>query len=174
MNKKTIYTVLLLCALFGKIYAQGMDKISLESKKGLDEVLHYYFDLKNALVASDSKKSKEKVSLLQEKIQKINVSTFSKQQKEFFHTIHQSLKESFEKFSHESDIKKQRILFEKISENIYQLISTFKANVLPAYRQYCPMALKGKGAYWLSEKKEIQNPYFGDEMLKCGSVESQF
>lgn len=165
---------MLLLIVFGTIHAQGMEKISLQSKNNLNEVLNSYFDLKNALVESDFKKSKEKVSILKEKIQKIEVNTFSKQQKDFFNTIQMPLKESFETFSQETDIKKQRVIFEKISENIYRLISTFKANSQPTYRQYCPMALKGKGAYWLSEKKEIRNPYFGDEMLKCGSVEAQF
>ena len=40
----------------------------------------------------------------------------------------------------------------------------------PAYRQFCPMALGNKGAYWLSDKKPIRNPYFGDAMLTCGET----
>ncbi len=42
------------------------------------------------------------------------------------------------------------------------------------YKQYCPMANKNTGAYWLSNSKEIYNPYFGDVMLKCGRVSDQF
>jgi len=38
------------------------------------------------------------------------------------------------------------------------------------YKQYCPMALKNKGAFWLANSQEILNPYFGDAMLRCGSV----
>ena len=29
------------------------------------------------------------------------------------------------------------------------------------------MANNNKGGYWLSEKKEIANPYYGSKMLKC-------
>jgi hypothetical protein len=29
----------------------------------------------------------------------------------------------------------------------------------------------GKGADWLSKEKEIKNPYYGSQMLNCGSVE---
>jgi len=32
------------------------------------------------------------------------------------------------------------------------------------------MAFDGKGGYWLSNSKEIRNPYFGDIMLACGEV----
>ncbi|MEZ4932962.1 MAG: DUF3347 domain-containing protein [Saprospiraceae bacterium] len=36
--------------------------------------------------------------------------------------------------------------------------------------QYCLMAIDNKGADWLSEEEEIRNPYFGEKMMKCGSV----
>jgi hypothetical protein len=38
------------------------------------------------------------------------------------------------------------------------------------YLEYCPMANENTGAFWLSNEKEIKNPYFGSMMLKCGSV----
>lgn len=38
------------------------------------------------------------------------------------------------------------------------------------YIQNCPMAFDNTGADWLSNTKEINNPYFGPEMPHCGSV----
>ncbi len=35
---------------------------------------------------------------------------------------------------------------------------------------HCPMAFNDKGADWISDQKKVINPYFGDEMLHCGSV----
>ena len=32
------------------------------------------------------------------------------------------------------------------------------------------MADNDNGAYWLSKEEKVINPYFGDAMLKCGSV----
>jgi Cu(I)/Ag(I) efflux system membrane fusion protein len=32
------------------------------------------------------------------------------------------------------------------------------------------MANGDAGAYWFSKDKDIKNPYFGDEMLKCGET----
>jgi Cu(I)/Ag(I) efflux system membrane fusion protein len=32
------------------------------------------------------------------------------------------------------------------------------------------MAKNQEGARWISREKEIRNPYFGEKMLKCGSV----
>jgi Cu(I)/Ag(I) efflux system membrane fusion protein len=36
------------------------------------------------------------------------------------------------------------------------------------------MAFNNKGAYWLSETKEITNPYFGASMLACGEVKQTY
>lgn len=32
------------------------------------------------------------------------------------------------------------------------------------------MILNNKENYWLSDKKPIRNPYFGDQMLICGET----
>jgi hypothetical protein len=35
------------------------------------------------------------------------------------------------------------------------------------------MAMNNEGAYWLSTSEKIRNPYFGDQMLTCGSVKDE-
>jgi hypothetical protein len=39
---------------------------------------------------------------------------------------------------------------------------------------HCPMARAGKGAKWVQAGEKLRNPYFGSEMLECGTVESTF
>ncbi|MBD3748856.1 MAG: DUF3347 domain-containing protein [Sphingobacteriales bacterium] len=41
------------------------------------------------------------------------------------------------------------------------------------YKQFCPMANDGKGGFWLANEAEIQNPYYGQKMSTCGSVEEE-
>lgn len=36
---------------------------------------------------------------------------------------------------------------------------------------FCPMARDNQGASWFTTDDEIRNPYFGDRMLKCGSIQ---
>jgi hypothetical protein len=38
---------------------------------------------------------------------------------------------------------------------------------------FCPMARAGKGAKWLQLGEKLRNPYFGAEMLECGSIDTQ-
>ncbi|MRG44401.1 DUF3347 domain-containing protein [Chitinophaga sp. SYP-B3965] len=64
----------------------------------------------------------------------------------------------------------RRESFNMVSEMMYDLVKVTGLKGATVYRQYCPMAFNDKGAYWLSDKAEILNPYFGDAMLTCGSV----
>lgn len=41
----------------------------------------------------------------------------------------------------------------------------------PLTLAHCPMALDNKGAKWLQLGETLENPYFGAEMLRCGTVE---
>jgi Cu(I)/Ag(I) efflux system membrane fusion protein len=35
------------------------------------------------------------------------------------------------------------------------------------------MADRNNGARWLSKEQKVLNPYFGEAMLKCGSVKEE-
>lgn len=67
------------------------------------------------------------------------------------------------------DIEKQRELFSQFTGKVEPL---FKESISEGaiYKQFCPMALDGKGGYWISDVEEIRNPYYGEKMLKCGKV----
>ncbi|XLS27812.1 DUF3347 domain-containing protein [Flavobacteriaceae bacterium M23B6Z8] len=67
------------------------------------------------------------------------------------------------------DLESQRILFEQAS---ILLEPEFKSLLTSGtiYKQYCPMAFNNNGSFWFSDEEQIANPYFGDKMLRCGSV----
>lgn len=68
-----------------------------------------------------------------------------------------------------ASIEEQRKHFASFNSGLYQSIKAFSIGEEVFY-QYCPMANDKEGAYWLSGVKEIQNPYLGSAMPKCGSV----
>jgi Cu(I)/Ag(I) efflux system membrane fusion protein len=72
--------------------------------------------------------------------------------------------------SSNSNISAQRISFARFNDALYASVQAFGLHHGMIYYQYCPMANGDKGAYWLSNIREIENPYFGDEMLKCGET----
>jgi hypothetical protein len=56
------------------------------------------------------------------------------------------------------------------SADVYDLVKAFGAG-RPLYHDHCPMYNDNQGAMWLSETREIKNPYYGAEMPACGTVE---
>ena len=71
------------------------------------------------------------------------------------------------------NVDHQRDHFNTLSDNIYAWVKESNVNDQKLYKQYCPMAFNNEGAYWLSAEKEVNNPYFGDKMLHCGSVKEE-
>ncbi|WP_298392048.1 DUF3347 domain-containing protein, partial [Hydrotalea sp.] len=69
-----------------------------------------------------------------------------------------------------ADIRHQREHFVMLSKDISDLIKAFGTGGQTLYKDFCPMANNGKGAIWISELKEIKNPYLGKAMPTCGTV----
>lgn len=75
------------------------------------------------------------------------------------------------RLSSSKDLKTARENFSQISSLFYKELSNSAENLKkPVYSFFCPMAFNNKGAYWLQENKETQNPYFGSVMPKCGEL----
>ena len=71
----------------------------------------------------------------------------------------------------ESDqLDELRTLFSPLSNELIEKIKAAGVSSGAVYVEFCPMAFNDKGGYWLSDKKTIRNPYYGDEMLNCGTV----
>lgn len=77
------------------------------------------------------------------------------------------LKNLSDKIIQEKDIKKQREFFAQLTDPIYKLVkgTKLKSNI---YYQNCPM-FEG-GANWLSKDSVIKNPFYGNQMLSCGTT----
>ncbi|MBN4082621.1 efflux RND transporter periplasmic adaptor subunit [Phycisphaeraceae bacterium AH-315-B13] len=74
-----------------------------------------------------------------------------------------------------TNIVQARANFEQMSEGIIQLQRHFgHVGDEPLSIAFCPMALDNKGADWLQRGEQVNNPYFGASMLRCGSVLETF
>lgn len=77
---------------------------------------------------------------------------------------------ALDKISEATDLKAQRAVYASFNQALYRSLKAFGTTAGPVYYQHCPMALDNKGGFWLSNNKEIKNPYFGNSMLTCGST----
>jgi len=71
-----------------------------------------------------------------------------------------------------SNTAHQREHFDMLSKDMIDLVKA-AGTTKTLYRDFCPMYNNKKGASWLSETKEIKNPYYGNEMPKCGVVKEE-
>jgi len=111
-----------------------------------------YIQLKDALVASETKSAATAVAGLQKSLAAVSNS--------------KSALAEAAKVAKASTLDDQRKAFVGLSNEMTALVKGAKLSMGTIYLDYCPMA---KGS-WLSNSKEIQNPYYGSKMLSCGSV----
>ena len=72
------------------------------------------------------------------------------------------------------ELAQQRTYFYPLSELVYAVSSKQKPDTATLFKQYCPMAFDDTGAWWISDEREVVNPYFGEEMLNCGMVQEEY
>lgn len=141
-------------------------KLSADLKTVVDDYLH----IKNALVNNDGNDAASGGNAMAEVITKIDKSPFTAEQKKAYEDIEEGLKGNAEQIGRNgADIDHQRGHFTMMSNDVYALVKAFGAGKA-MYHDYCPMANDNKGAMWLSEMKEVKNPYFGGKMNSCAHV----
>ena len=139
--------------------AQSGHKTEQEAKFKDDKLgaaYTHYTHLKDALVGSNVSEAKMAASELQKAL--ASVANGKK-----------AMDEASKVFS-ASDLEDQRKAFSGLSNEMTALVKNGKLASGSLYIEYCPMANNHEGGFWLSNEKQIKNPYFGDAMLKCGSV----
>ena len=76
---------------------------------------------------------------------------------------------------HWKSINEARKAFNGLSQSIISLEQSFGHKSSDSYYEiFCPMAFNNSGASWLSKSKDVNNPYFGASMLRCGEVKQEF
>ncbi len=74
-----------------------------------------------------------------------------------------------------TSIDTARARFERMSESVIAIQRRFGHRGNETWNlAHCPMAFDNKGADWLQRGTQINNPYFGDQMLRCSEVRESF
>lgn len=143
--------IMILIALAVMVTACGSKTEKSEASEEIS-LVEKYLAVKDALVSTDATKAQKAAKEF------LNVNT------------NDALKGALEAIASSTDVAAQRQAFETLSESMYSFVKTTGTSTV-LYKQYCPMAFNNTGAYWLAAEKEVNNPYFGDRMLHCGSVQ---
>ncbi|WP_062054152.1 DUF3347 domain-containing protein [Aquimarina longa] len=140
--------------------------MNMNSDAKAEAILNDYFNLKDALVADDTKKAAQEGSKLAASLKAFDASKYTAEEQKELADIIEDATEHAEHIA-KSDIGHQREHFKTLSKDITDMVAiTGTKNTL--YQQFCPMY--DKGSAWLSKSDEVRNPYYGSKMLKCGKV----
>ena len=147
-------------------------QVSKTFKGQLEKVFENYLDLKDALVKDEAAAAKKGADKLLATLKKVDMKLLTDHEAHnHWMTISKEIKSSSEAIGKTSDIEKQRGHFKHLSAHLSKGVRLFGVNK-EVYEQFCPMADNNQGAYWLSIKEEINNPYMGGKMLTCGTTEA--
>lgn len=131
----------------------------------LQPIFDNYFLLKDALVKADGKVASEKATAFLTSITAVKMETLKMDEHMIWMKVLKDLTADAKSISETQDVEKQRNVFDSLSKGIYELIKVSNP-IETIYYQYCPM----KKMNWLSKENTIKNPYYGSQMLTCGST----
>jgi hypothetical protein len=144
-----------------------------EDAVSIREIVTAYLQLKNALTEDNSTGAATAGKKLTAAFKNFDKSTLNPAQKKTYEDVEADASENAEHIgANGGKIDHQREHFELLSKDIYDLVKSFGAGQV-LYKDFDPMVNNGKGAFWLSETKEIKNPYMGKAMLSSGSVKEE-
>ncbi len=134
---------------------QTTASVNLKDDK-LNAVYQHYLHLTTALTNGDTAEAKVASAAIETGAKQINGAA--------------PIANAAAKITAAKDLEDQRKEYSVLSNEFISQLKKSGLNSGELYVDYCPMALNDKGAYWVSNKKEIKNPYFGESMLTCGEV----
>jgi hypothetical protein len=136
----------------------------------IKSMLQNYLGIKDALIDGNSDKAAASSAAMFDSMKGFDKSLLTTDQKKVYDDIEGDLKEHAEHIS-KSKLDHQREHFALMSKDMYDMVKAFGAG-MTLYHDHCPMF--NNGSMWLSESKDIRNPYYGEKMITCGSVEEMF
>ena len=144
--------------------------VNAEFKQQLQKVYDDYILMKDAFVASDTREVRKTADKVKSSLQGIDMGLLEGDAHMVWMEYVDKLDAEITSISSNTDISAQRVSFASFNDAFYASLKAFGLHHGTVYYQYCPMANGDKGAFWLSDVEEINNPYFGEDMLRCGET----
>ncbi|MCA9751145.1 MAG: efflux RND transporter periplasmic adaptor subunit [Gemmatimonadetes bacterium] len=128
-----------------------------------------YFALWRALAADDEKAARAAAGKVAEAAAAVDVDDRAMSERRLWKEQSTRIAEALAS-ADRADLAALRAAFQTVSAAVDEIEARFGHVGAAWVRTHCPMAFDFAGADWLQTQKEILNPYFGSEMLRCGSV----
>ena len=143
-------------------------------KEQLNAFANKYILLKDAFVATDAGTAASAAKAVLSQLEKVDMQLVKGDAHTYWMEQLNVLQVHTRKIAEADDVEKQRKQFGFLSDALIDSIEAFGTVGDALYVQHCPMAFNNQGGDWIAKEEQIQNPYFGDKMMKCGLVKKEF
>ena len=195
--KKILAIVFLVVVLFGiwKIFGNRTDGNSVTDKlepirtlahsgvfnQSLSNVVNSYLDLTSSFVNDDSINVKVRVTKFIGCLDSLKLEELQKDSNSNYTTVKaqaSDIKTNAQAILQETQLTEMRKDYKMVSENLFPFLKTMGYKGQKLYFDNCPMAFgEDKDGSWISNSKEIVNPYMGKHhpeyksaMIHCGEI----
>lgn len=173
-----ILMVLLFAGLLpsGSIFAHDKsqnNKVPQEFRGQLSGAMEEYFELESAIFDENVKIAAEKAALLKKAFEALKADALTSTQQAQWQKEILTLEQAVVGLVSGKEIKEQRSGFLAISNVLIEIVKKFGPLNYDTFLLHCPMAVES-GGHWLSNTKDIANPYFGESMSGCGTLVETF
>ncbi len=151
--------------------ATASDSESEATLAALAPLYNAYFAVQMALANDDFGAAVEASSELERESSAVDMGLFSRSGHGKWMVIQQALDQAARAVATSSDITEAREAFFELSKAAINLQDSFgHAGGETFYLTYCPMARNNTGAHWLQTEDIVWNSFYGEAMLRCGSI----
>jgi len=136
-------------------------------------VVNTYLELGEALMQDDAEAARDRAEQIREMLERNEQENMDlqPQAKELYTNAAHIIRQSARNLLAADTMPPIRTAYAAMAPAAYKLAKISDFNGQDLYYQFCPEALEGEGAYWLSRTAEINNPYGeNDSMKNCGET----
>ena len=141
-----------------------------EFKQQVNDLANAYIQLKDAFVLTDADAAATVAKEVVGKVESTDMTLLKGDAHIYWMQQLNALQAHSKKITELQEVEDQRVQFGFLSESLIAVVQAFGTEGTALYVQHCPMAFDNEGGDWLAKEEQIQNPYFGDKMMKCGLV----
>ena len=154
----------------GGMYEEAFE-VSDQFREQIWTVVESYVSLREALAGDNMNLTVTAAESALESLSGVDMSLLSTEPHEIWMDRSAKMSNALNQIQNADDIDAARKAFESLSNELIAVVGQFGIpETQKLYQIHCPMAFENKGADWLQLNEDVQNPYFGAAMLKCGEV----
>lgn len=143
--------------------------------RSLEPVFDAYFGMQTALAADDFDAARAFLPVLRESLAAPVAAGLPADRRTIWLEDMGLARGALERAQQASDISGLRAAFEGLSTALLSVVRELGHDgSATLFEVHCPMAFDNRGAAWLQNSDTVRNPYFGESMLSCGDVRTNF